>query len=457
MMAPQSAEEIVAESFSETLGGKAFGESKIRSTWLLSFAGKSYNIEFTNSKASGMKRIFVNSHLQHESKVLLSPTFKYTWRLDGHVFSIVPKEVIANVDCSFDLCIDGRPFQVYERRKLLTISQKQERTPIATHSVGQRNRRSSSEHSHRMLSTDKPRSCLKREGSDRKRSVSFKMRTGERDHSRVCSSRGNKENDSPNARECVEEDSASSAHSCLKAAKESHSIAAAAQGERPVSAPVLRDGPLMMEVVPVSKPTNPFMVVEPQPATCTKQTNPFVICSPKVVPTVGKALSTADAEHGSDGSKPYPASQALVGSESAAYSQRSSVRDPWSHFVPTLGNAATLKHETQREEMWPSKENVNNGPVVEQSRRNSPWDPWAPTIAAAPCTALLAAGAKPEATREERLAPLAAMVDTFPAASPRQADPWNAWPATMPSEDRSGWGVEWDGGWPVADANSGSA
>jgi len=463
-MEPQTAEEIVAEAFSESLGGKAFGESKVRSTWSLSIGGKSYNVEFANSKASGMKRVFVNGQLQHERKVLLSPTFTYKWRLDGHSLSIVPKDVVASVDCSFDLCIDGRPFQAYQRRKLLASSRKQDRTPLETHAVGQRNRRSSSEHSIRVVSTDKPRSCLKREGSDRKRSVSFKLRTGQHDHSRTGSSRDNKENDAPKAAEPVSGKPASAAQPCLDACKESLATSAVAQGGWPVPTPAPRDGPLTMEAVPAAKQKDAWpsahSVVEPRPGRRAEQTNPFVLFAPDAAPAVGTAVSAAGAEHVSTAPKQCSAPQASEGTQSAADSQRSSPANPWAPFVATTpGSNANVKHDRQQEQTWPSKPVASKAPGVEQSRWSSPGNPWAPTTATAPCTAPLAAGSPSEAKLPiaRRRSPGVATVDTSPAASPPHADPWKAWPAVTPSVDGSGWGVERDGGWPVADANSGSA
>jgi len=93
----------------------------------------------TDSKTSGMKRVFLDNTLKCEKSVFPAPTFRYSWRLEGHRFAIVPKEIVEmqsrdaaksyttavknvfnkTVDCDFELQINDLPFQVYQHQGML--------------------------------------------------------------------------------------------------------------------------------------------------------------------------------------------------------------------------------------------------------------------------------------------------------------------------------------------------
>eukprot|EP00435_Cladocopium_sp_Y103_P042513 s491_g11.t1 len=62
-------ESVVAISFDENSTGKTFADTKVRYTWEVMVDGKVHRIEFTNTKTSGKKRIFVDGRLLHEMTV----------------------------------------------------------------------------------------------------------------------------------------------------------------------------------------------------------------------------------------------------------------------------------------------------------------------------------------------------------------------------------------------------
>eukprot|EP00913_Durusdinium_trenchii_P028131 g26375.t1 len=88
--ASPSEDSVVALSFDENSTGKTFADTKVRYTWEVSVDGKVHRIEFTNTKTSGKKRIFVDGRLLHEMTVFRSPNFQYSWPIGGHLLSIVP-------------------------------------------------------------------------------------------------------------------------------------------------------------------------------------------------------------------------------------------------------------------------------------------------------------------------------------------------------------------------------
>eukprot|EP00434_Breviolum_minutum_P034940 symbB.v1.2.030926.t1/scaffold3519.1/size65392/5 len=59
-------ESVVAISFDENSTGKTFADTKVRYIWEVMVDGKIHRIEFTNTKTSGKKRIFVDGRLLHE-------------------------------------------------------------------------------------------------------------------------------------------------------------------------------------------------------------------------------------------------------------------------------------------------------------------------------------------------------------------------------------------------------
>lgn len=106
---------VVAIQSNEETAGKTLGETKVRYTWVLSVDGEKRRLDFTNSKTSGMKRLFVDGRLQHEQRVFRSPHFQYTWPIGNHLLSIVPKQG-GLIDCEFELRINGRPFKAFKQR-----------------------------------------------------------------------------------------------------------------------------------------------------------------------------------------------------------------------------------------------------------------------------------------------------------------------------------------------------
>lgn len=130
MFPARTDEGVVPLSYVEGSTGKSLDVSKVRYSWTLSLDRVAYLIDFTNSKTSGMKRVFVNGQLQHEQQVYRSPQFQYSWPLGGHLLSIVPRETkqkmdlvdqmwektVGKVDCAFELCINGLPFYAFDPR-----------------------------------------------------------------------------------------------------------------------------------------------------------------------------------------------------------------------------------------------------------------------------------------------------------------------------------------------------
>eukprot|EP00405_Crypthecodinium_cohnii_P017736 CAMPEP_0206452186 /NCGR_PEP_ID=MMETSP0324_2-20121206/19801_1 /ASSEMBLY_ACC=CAM_ASM_000836 /TAXON_ID=2866 /ORGANISM="Crypthecodinium cohnii, Strain Seligo" /LENGTH=371 /DNA_ID=CAMNT_0053922239 /DNA_START=18 /DNA_END=1133 /DNA_ORIENTATION=- len=119
---------IIALGSSTATTGSVLSDSKVRYSWALSIDGRRYTVDFTNSKTSGMKRVFVDGRQIHEQKVFRSPNFNYSWPIGQHLLSIAPREerrpsglmaeMTQKVDCTFDLNINGIPFQVFERQQM---------------------------------------------------------------------------------------------------------------------------------------------------------------------------------------------------------------------------------------------------------------------------------------------------------------------------------------------------
>eukprot|EP00811_Abedinium_folium_P021225 NODE_302_length_3197_cov_10.552443.p1 GENE.NODE_302_length_3197_cov_10.552443~~NODE_302_length_3197_cov_10.552443.p1 ORF type:complete len:900 (+),score=170.48 NODE_302_length_3197_cov_10.552443:145-2844(+) len=105
--------------------GKVFGATKMRKSWVVSVNQKQHRIEFTNSMASGWKRVFVNNALVHEVQHHQAASFQYNWVIDTHCFSIIPVEKKASdnlitmykVDYDFMLFINGLVFRTYPTMK----------------------------------------------------------------------------------------------------------------------------------------------------------------------------------------------------------------------------------------------------------------------------------------------------------------------------------------------------
>ncbi|CAE7529882.1 unnamed protein product [Symbiodinium natans] len=126
---------VVAVSFNENSTGKTFADTKVRYTWELAIDGKMHTIEFTNTKTSGKKRVFVDGRLLHEMTVLRSRNFQYSWPIGGHLLSIVPVQsegsdsmldkvmdrVASSVDCPFELRINGLPFRSFRKRSVVPV------------------------------------------------------------------------------------------------------------------------------------------------------------------------------------------------------------------------------------------------------------------------------------------------------------------------------------------------
>ncbi|CEM28418.1 unnamed protein product [Vitrella brassicaformis CCMP3155] len=101
--------------------GKKVKESKVRYTWVLDLGGTSHRIDFTNSRASGMKRVLVDGHLQHENKQFRGGAFQYSWPMGKHLLSIVPDEDGGR----FRLRINGLPFEAFAPKQKLKRQQMQ--------------------------------------------------------------------------------------------------------------------------------------------------------------------------------------------------------------------------------------------------------------------------------------------------------------------------------------------
>ncbi|CAE8641555.1 unnamed protein product, partial [Polarella glacialis] len=123
-------ESVLALTYSENSTGKTLVDTKVRYNWEVSIDGKTHSIEFTNTKTSGKKRIFVDGRLLHESTVYRSPNFQYSWPIGGHLLSIVPVQqktsdsmldsvldTFSNkLDCTFEMRINGLPFRAFRRQ-----------------------------------------------------------------------------------------------------------------------------------------------------------------------------------------------------------------------------------------------------------------------------------------------------------------------------------------------------
>lgn len=119
---------VIALGCTETAAGSVLSESKVRYSWVVSIDGEKHQVDFTNSKTSGKKRVFVNGRQIYEQKVFRSPNFHYTWPVGNHLFSITPvddtkshtnvfsgmkEDLAGQVDCKFDLSINGLPFRTF--------------------------------------------------------------------------------------------------------------------------------------------------------------------------------------------------------------------------------------------------------------------------------------------------------------------------------------------------------
>eukprot|EP00930_Biecheleria_cincta_P039226 TRINITY_DN26985_c0_g1_i1.p1 TRINITY_DN26985_c0_g1~~TRINITY_DN26985_c0_g1_i1.p1 ORF type:complete len:959 (+),score=116.25 TRINITY_DN26985_c0_g1_i1:141-3017(+) len=122
-----SDDSVIALNFKENSTGKTFADSKVRYTWELSIDGTKHTVEFTNTKTSGKKRVFVDGRLLHELTVFRSSGFQYSWPIGGHLLSIVPVQNQASTSivdqamdkvsvCQFELRVNGLPFRAFRRR-----------------------------------------------------------------------------------------------------------------------------------------------------------------------------------------------------------------------------------------------------------------------------------------------------------------------------------------------------
>jgi len=151
-----SDEGVVAIDWAESSTGKSLADTKVRYSWELSLDGQFQRVEFTNSKTSGKKRVFVNGRQMHEIRVYRSPNFQYSWPIGGHLLSIVPRtsatsapatdiidklfqveqKMKSSVDCGFELRIDGLPFSHFvkqpEQRPSRVAGQTSSPLPVTT-------------------------------------------------------------------------------------------------------------------------------------------------------------------------------------------------------------------------------------------------------------------------------------------------------------------------------------
>lgn len=103
----QPASGVVALLFQESVVGKSLAETKVLYSWTLSLEGRKHTVQFTNSKTSAKKRIFIDGILHYEQKVFRSSNFQYSWPFGSHLFSIVH----SHGPSSYELRIDGEPFE----------------------------------------------------------------------------------------------------------------------------------------------------------------------------------------------------------------------------------------------------------------------------------------------------------------------------------------------------------
>jgi len=104
-------DDLVAISQESRPVGKTFESSKVLFIWVVHLRGRHYRIDFTNSKMSGKKKVFVDGYLYHEAITRKSTPFKYSWQVERHLFSIVP-----GIGEGFELRIDGLPFSHFLRK-----------------------------------------------------------------------------------------------------------------------------------------------------------------------------------------------------------------------------------------------------------------------------------------------------------------------------------------------------
>jgi len=104
----------VAVSATETSGGKHLGDTKVRYSWTLSLNGMMHHVEFTNSKTSGKKRIFVDGRPIFEQKVYRGGKFEHSWPLGNFLLSIVPKSGGGFIESTaYELRINGNAFDKF--------------------------------------------------------------------------------------------------------------------------------------------------------------------------------------------------------------------------------------------------------------------------------------------------------------------------------------------------------
>ena len=85
---PPSAQGVVALSFEENAVGKMISDTKIRTTWRVHLTGAEKVIEFTNSRVSGRKKVFVNQKLIYEDDKFFG-SFAFTWKINQYTFAIL--------------------------------------------------------------------------------------------------------------------------------------------------------------------------------------------------------------------------------------------------------------------------------------------------------------------------------------------------------------------------------
>ena len=79
---------VVAISFEENAVGKMISDTKIRTTWRVHLNGVEKAIEFTNSRVSGRKKVFVNQKLIYEDDAFFG-SFAFTWKINQYTLAIL--------------------------------------------------------------------------------------------------------------------------------------------------------------------------------------------------------------------------------------------------------------------------------------------------------------------------------------------------------------------------------
>ena len=96
---------VVGISFEEKAIGRTLSDSKVRTTWSLSFDSRRQNIELTNSRITGKKKVYLNSELIHEESSMFG-TFTFSWRLAGRECLMLPNRQ----ESGYDLFVEGVSF-----------------------------------------------------------------------------------------------------------------------------------------------------------------------------------------------------------------------------------------------------------------------------------------------------------------------------------------------------------